>query len=366
MTPAEILPEMPVDRGAGGQRTVGESPGGDGCRLAIQSGRADEMRAEIGVVVRRDRPAVAAGVLRLSGTLTGPIRGRDVTLPTTVPLVGMPEVSRADLAAARAVFTEPAYWSPELPNLYRLSAELRGESGDGAIATFERLIGLRRLGVRGRSFWLEGRRWVPRGVACAGQDFEPAAFRSAHAVAVIDDPAEEVCAAADRVGVAIIARLAAGTGVEAAARAVARWAMHPSVVLVVVPRASLAVGAEELIAGMRPKQSTLLVAVEVDGLVPPGSLPSALGRGVDCLVVDLPEGRLPHEAWRSAASQLPLVARRSAAIVPAAEERGILVARRTCDSLQAELAAWGCVDGCAGLGWDWAGYACRPGEDAHG
>jgi hypothetical protein len=328
-----------------------ESPAGDGWRLAIQAGRADEMRAEIAVLVRHELSVAAA--LRLSGSLTGPIRGRDVTLPTTVRLSSLPEIARPDLAAARAVFTEPAYWSPELPNLYRLSAEVRGEAGAAAIATFERLIGLRRLGVRGRSFWLEGRRWVPRGVVCSAADFVPADFRSAHAAAMIDDPAEEVCAAADRTGVAIIARLAAGTHAEAAARAVARWALHPSVVLVVVPQVA---GAEELIAGMRPRRSTLLVAAEADGVAPPAALPAALTQSVDCLVVDLPEGGLPHAAWRSSAPELPLVARRSAAIVPAAAEAGILLARRTCDSLQADLAAWGCADGVAGLGWDWAGY----------
>lgn len=342
-----------LDRGAGDRSPASGPSGQEGWRLSIQAGRADEMRAEIGVVVRHEQPAVDN--LRLSGAVTGPTRGRDVTLPTTVRLVGMPEVSRPDLAAGRAVFTEPAYWSPELPNLYRLSAEVRAESGDAVIATFDRLVGLRRLGVRGRSFWLEGRRWVPRGVECVGGEFDPAVFRSAHAVAVIDDPAEEVCAVADRTGVAIIARLAADAhaNADAAARAVARWSLHPSVVLVVVPHGACS---PVLVAAVRPKQSTLLVAAEVDGTAAPTAVPTKLIESLDCLLVDLPEGGLPHEAWRHAAPEMPLVARRICRLADEDSAQGVAAARLACDSLQAALAAWGCAKGSAGLGWDWAGY----------
>jgi hypothetical protein len=348
---------IPAGDGAGGRPPPAVQSGQDGWRLTIQAGRADEMRAEIGVVVRREGPA-AAGALRLSGTLAGPIRGRDVTLPTTMRLVGMPEVSRPDLAAARALFTEPAYWSPELPNLYRLSAEVRSEGSDTVIATIERLIGLRRLGVRGRSFWLEGRRWVPRGVANTGDDFDPAAFRSAHAAAVIDDPTEEVCAAADRAGVAIIARLAAAADAESAAGAVARWALHPSVGLVVVPREGVLARGHAVLAGIRPKHAPLLVAAEVDGLESPTALPAGLTQSVDCLLVDLPQKGLPHAAWRTGAPALPLVARRAVAGAPAEPGSDVATARRMCDGLQADLAAWGCAAGSAGNGWDWAGYFC--------
>jgi hypothetical protein len=331
-------------------------------RLAIQAGRADEMRAEMGVVVRCD--AARAGALRLSGTLTGPIRGRDVTLPTTVRLAGMQQVSRPDLAAARAVFTEPAYWSPELPNLYRLSADVRAEGSDAVLATFGRLVGLRRLGIRGRSFWLEGRRWVPRGVARAGGGFDPTVFRAAHAAAVIDDPAEDVCAAADRAGVAIIARLAKDADAETAARAAARWALHPSVVLVVVPREALVAHGQAVLAAVRPQHAALLVAAEVDGIEPPTALPAEVVHHVDCLLVDLPPDGLPHAAWRSAAPPLPLVACRTVVVTAADPERSVAAVRRACDTLQADLAAWGCASGPLGPGWDWAGYACRSPDEA--
>lgn len=353
----------PAEDGSGGRPLAATQSAREVWRLAIQSGRADEMRAEMGVVVRCDGPA-AAGVLRLSGTLAGPIRGRDVTLPTTVRLVGMPEVSRSDLAAARALFTEPAYWSPELPNLYRLSAEVREAESDAVIATFERLVGLRRLGVRGRSFWLEGRRWVPRGVACVGDAFDATVFRAAQAAAVIDDPAEDVCAAADRAGVAIIARLAKDADAESAAGAVARWALHPSVGLVVVPQEMVLVWGHAVLAAVRPQHAPLLVAAEVDGLTAPAALPAGLAQRIDCLLVDLPQDGLPHAAWRTAAPALPLVARRPVAVTAADPERRVAAERRACDTLQADLAAWGYASGSLGPGWDWAGYACRSPDEA--
>jgi hypothetical protein len=86
--------------------------------LAILAGRADDMRAEI--MVRISDCRMGDGPLHLTGTLVGPRRGRDMTLPTTVKLVDVTGDRSADAAAghafARAVFTEPAYWTPELPN----------------------------------------------------------------------------------------------------------------------------------------------------------------------------------------------------------------------------------------------------------
>ena len=125
-------------------------------------------------------------------------------------------------------------------------------------------------------------------------------------------------------------------------------------VLVVVPRATRDA---ELLSAVRPQGATLLVAAAVDGLEPPAVLEAGLTQGVDCLVVDLPEGGLPHAAWRASPPALPLVALRgAAAVASAAAEDGVAAARRRCDRLQADLAAWGCAANGAGLGWDWAGY----------
>jgi hypothetical protein len=325
----------------------------------ILPGRADDMRAEIVVSVSRGE-AGGGERMHLSGTLVGPRRGRDMTLPTTVKLVDCTgdAAVHAGHADARAVFTEPAYWTPELPNLYRLQAKV--QRGDQTVAVIDRMVGLRRLGVRGRSLWLEGRRWVPRGVTIPSAGFDPTSLRSLSAAAVIDDPFDAICAAADQAGVAIIARLVDADGMPlepaTAAERIAAWALHPSVVMAVVPRLAFADQAAAVVAAARPLKGTMLVGVEVDGAQPPDVPPPATVAAADCIVVDLPPDGLPHDGWRSgipSGGNKPLVAQR-------AGSTGTGMApelRQECDRLQAALAAWGCGQGTSQLPWDWAGYS---------
>ena len=325
--------------------------------LVILPGRADDMRAEImvrvSIVDRETSPRI-----RVAGTLVGPRRGRDMTLPTTVSLVDVPgdHAARGPTvhALARAVFTEPAYWTPELPNLYRLLARI--DDADRPVAVVDRMIGLRRLGVRGRSLWLEGRRWVPRGVTIPRAGFDPVALRNLSAAAVIADPSQAICEAADQAGVAIIARLEGANGGPLdgakAAERIAAWALHPSVVLAVVPRLEADDRSGAVVAAARPLKGTMLVGVEVDGTQPPDAVPSAAVGGADCLIVSLPCEGLPHEAWRAWQADKPLVAWRGVPTGTPAEHR------QECDRLQAVLAAWGCARGTSLLPWDWAGYCC--------
>ena len=330
------------------------TPSGPSLPLAILAGRADDMRAEI--MVRISDCRMGGGPLHLTGTLVGPRRGRDMTLPTTVKLVDVTgdhaAAADAGQALARAVFTEPAYWTPELPNLYRLHAQV--QRGDQTVAVVDRMVGLRRLGVRGRSLWLEGRRWVPRGVTIPPTGFDPIALRSLPAAAVINDPSDAICAAADQAGVAIIARLtdAAGRPLDSAeARGrIAAWAVHPSVVLAVVPRTANAEESIAIIAAVRPLKGTMLVGLEVDGTRPPDAVLAVAADAVDCLVVDLPRDGLPHDGWRLWKADKPLVAQRAVATGNSAEHR------QECDRLQAALAAWGLAEEAAQLPWDWAGY----------
>jgi len=253
------------------------------------------------------------------------------------------------------VFTEPAFWTPELPNLYRLQARVHG--GDRTVAVYDEMIGLRRLGVRGRSLWLEGRRWVPRGLTIPTKGFDPIALRSLSAAAVIDDPSEEICKAADQAGVAIIAVLRGANDQpferDMAARRIAAWALHPSVVLAVVPRLASDDQSAAVVAAARPLKGTMLMGLEVDGTQPPDGVTGALVDMVDCLIVDLPRDGLPHDAWRSGGSWQTgraLVAQRAVATGTAA------VHRQECDKLQAVLAAWGLAREADQLPWDWAGY----------
>ncbi len=326
------------------------------------------MRAEIVLQFACDHGGVGER-LQLDGTLVGPRRGRDMTLPTTVKLVDItgdrPVDAAAGRALARGVFTEPAYWTPELPNLYRLQA--RVHRGDRTVAVYDEMIGLRRLGVRGRSLWLEGRRWVPRGLTIPTTGFDPVSLRSLSAAAVIDDPTEEICALADQAGVAIVARLldADRQPLEATrvAERIAAWSLHPSVVLAVVPRLASDEQSAAIVAVARPLKGTMLIGQEVDGTQSPDAVTGALVDMVDCLIVDLPRDGLPHDAWRSGGSwrtdgtptdkpptEKPLLAQRAVATGTAAEHR------QECDRFQASLAAWGLARGAGQLPWDWAGY----------
>lgn len=301
-------------------------------------GRCDEMRAEVFFTATA---AAAATQARLTGSLTGPRRGRDVTLPSTSRLEPLPRVDGHRGATARCVLTEPAYWSPELPNLYRLEARLEAD-GREVHTGFEMLVGLRRLGTRGRSLWLEGRRWVPRGVTVAS-GFDPVAHRREGLMALLADPDAAALAEADSVGVAVAALAATSDEADLVGR-IGAWARHPAVVLAILPMVSTA--AALATAGGTVK-GTMLLGQAVAGAEPP---PAACP-GVDVLVVLLDAGATPHEGWRAGAP-VPLLAWRA--------DRVAAGGRRGCDALQQDLAAWGLAAGIDRLPWDWAGYAVGP------
>jgi hypothetical protein len=298
--------------------------------IIVTLGPCDDMRAE---VFLRPTETVPPGT-KLVGSITGPRRGRDTTLPATTRLVPLPEAADSG-PASRAILTEPAFWTPDLPNLYRVEARL--EPATGAVAAIDAWIGLRRLGVRGRSFWLDGRRWVPRAVAglCDVAAAKAAAVELASAA-----PAAELLSATDELGVAVLPLLDAD---HLAVPEIAALARHPSAMLVVITAAASPDAVAARIAAVRRAKGTLLIGTAVDGTRPP----PAGGAGSDFLVVMLPAGGLPHDGWRSPPAQ-PLVAWRQVAHVAAP--------RSACDALQRDLALWRIAGGGDISPWDWAGY----------
>jgi hypothetical protein len=316
-------------------------------------GRCDSLRAE--VFFRAELPSgVSPGEAALTGTLSGPECKHAITLPVTAKLAAVPGPTpgqgpaAATSVVARAILTEPSFWTPELPGLYRLEARLVAAGRE--VATWRRPVGLRRLGVRGRSLWLDGRRHVPRGLVAPAERIDLARFRAAALAAVVPEPSDEFLTRADAGGVAVLGLLVGDAGqpldIEAAAAAVLRWAWHPAVFAAVVPHGVSAEQAGEMAAATRGRRGTLLVAWEVDGSDPPPAVPA----GVDLLVVTLPAGGLPHDAWRTEPPSLPLMARRPAAASAAESEPP---SRGECDTFQAALAGWGTAGGPAP---DWAGY----------
>ena len=312
-------------------------------------GRCDSLRAEVFF-----RTALPPGVVPseavLTGTLVGPDCKHAITLPVTAKLTvvrGGSESGDAATLVARAILTEPSFWTPEVPSLYRLDVRLVAAGRE--VATWRRPVGLRRLGVRGRSLWLDGRRYVPRGLVAA-DDVDIAAFRAAGLAAIVADPTEALLDRCDAEGVAVIALLAEASGqplaVAAATAALARWAWHPAVLVAVVPRAASAEAAATIAAAVRGRRDTVLLAREVDG----SELPVEVAAGIDLLVVALPPGGLPHEAWRTVPPAVPVLSRRAEATSAKPEP-----SRQGCDALQAALAAWR-AGVAAGPQPDWAGY----------
>jgi len=312
--------------------------------IQVILGPCDDMRAE--VFVRVAGPDVPRASPRLAGELAGPECRRSLTLPAGAALADLGPGAAGLLA--KAVLTEPAFWTPELPNLYRLTARLVADGQTVAEPT--RRIGLRRSGARGRSLWLEGRRWVPRGVACESQACDMKAMEEAGAAAMVVDPAEPFLAAADEAGMAVIAVAETADGrslapAEIVAR-IARWAMHPAAVITLLPRSITAAEVAALAAEARRLKGTMLLARTVDGASPP---PITVAAGIDGVCVALDHTGRPHDAWREGAPAVPLIAWQHGG-------EGAERSRAACDRLQAALAAWGIAAGRTLQPWDWAGY----------
>jgi hypothetical protein len=313
-------------------------------------GRCDTFRAEI--YLRATMPSGEPGG-SLQGTLTGPECRRATTLPVTARFGPAPGIGSPDTIVARVVLTEPAFWTPELPNCYRLDATV-GVAG-AEVAPCRRMVGLRRLGARGRSLWLDGRRFVPRGHGGEADVIDLEGFRQAGLTAVLADPPEALLDRCDSEGVALIACLvdtaARPLNAEAASRLIGAWAWHPAVLGACLPLGLPHDQVAAVVAATRSTRGTLLLALAVDGTRPPVAPPA----GVDLIVLNLPAGGLPHPAWRLDSPPLPLIACRRDVLAATARSR------RQCDALQADLATWATVAG-RRPDWDWAGYLVIPGD----
>lgn len=306
-------------------------------------GRSDSMRAE--VYVRADLPGG-----RIAGTLSGPDCRRAATLPVTARIQPLPEAAAGGIAMGRVILTEPAFWTPELPNLYRLEASVTSEAAE-AVTTNHR-IGLRRLGVRGRSLWLDGRRFVPRGLCAAVGRIDLEAHRQAAVSLVITEPDEDLLSRCDAEGLAVIAWLA---GAESRVESICSWvtslSRHPSAFVAILPAALTAEQLATILAATSIGRGTLQIAQAVDGTV----APPRPAEGVDLLAVTLPAGHVPHPAWQTAPPVLPLLACRIGL------DDEATISRKPCDDLQRDLAAWATADRSQPL-FDWAGYlACGQG-----
>lgn len=295
-------------------------------RLTVATVRDDAFGTELRIALE-GLPEEWAGGTRLVGTLRGPTCAVATTLPVTAPLVPV----AGPAPTSRVVLTEPAHWSPELPNLYRLDARL-----DDASDSFGGWIGVRRLGVRGRSFRLDGRRFVLRGETAAPPPSLDS-FRRRHRAVVLDvTPFDaSLLDRADREGAFIVVRFDEG---EAERLAIAT-ARHPSAAFVVAADAVAAARFARHRAASGP-----LVGLAVEGSAAPQPVPL----GVAFLEVRLdPAVEAAHDRWFTDPPPLPLVAAALADLGPDVDP---------CDRLQATLARAAVERLGPVLPWDWAGY----------
>jgi len=170
---------------------------GDLSELDVFYGELTVNRAS--VYARLPRPTDDTG-LRLTGQVTGPRCFNTRTLPTTTHLF---DLGAGPTLLSRALLLDPSYWSPDLPSIYDVTIELR--RGAKVLATARREIGFKPLGVRSRSFVLQGKPWVLRGVcATSSTALLPREWHAACATFVTDEMDARLAEASQRGAMAVV------------------------------------------------------------------------------------------------------------------------------------------------------------------
>ena len=340
---------MPTDTFAD-NRSASEIPCSS---VTLQLGRADDLRAEVFLTFKLPTAIPIGNKVSLAAMLAGPESIRATTLPVSLPVRKVSERTIDDTlqVTGKVVLTEPAYWTPEVPMLYRVHGELLCD--DACIAIIDTVIGIRRLGVRGHSLWLEGRRWVLRGCGgpCLKSNREQqiaTARQQGLAVAISLGPdglGADISTAtslskcleeASQHGQPLLIYLDPATTTAIAQASIMALTRHPSVIIVVLPMELLAIAAT-----CKPPAGTLLLAAEVAA----SEQPTELSPGVDVYLVDLSPGAVPAEEWRRPPNAPAIALRPSSQLN-----------RPDCDKLQVSLANWRLAGDGPSSTWDWAGF----------
>ncbi|HEY2893960.1 MAG TPA: hypothetical protein VGJ16_07100, partial [Pirellulales bacterium] len=143
--------------------------------------------------------------LTLAGRLRGPTCAYAHTLQTTLQFA---DRGPGPSLLAESYVLEPSFWTPDLPHLYRAELELR-RAGE-VIARIERPFGMRPLGAIGRKLMFDSRRWVLRGLlAYEAGSTDLQTWRASSLAMVVHNPSDALCDEASRLGVLLVAELAA-------------------------------------------------------------------------------------------------------------------------------------------------------------
>lgn len=165
--------------------------------LDLFHGSADPRQARIYARLPRVPDAKLTGVLRGPQSLLG------TTLPTTI---SFRDLGAGDTMLAEALLPDPCFWSPEMPALYTAHLELHQRGA--CVASLDRTIGIRAFGVKGSSFYDQGKRVVLRG-ASFQWPLSPdlLQWHDASATILAVNPNDALCDEATRVGVRMVAQL---------------------------------------------------------------------------------------------------------------------------------------------------------------
>ena len=293
-------------------------------QLDLFTGATSEHSALVYARLSGVTSAPGAPGLKLRGTLIGPYCELSHTLPATVPFV---DVGPGDEPLARALVPDPCCWSPDLPALYAAKLELvaNGEVRE----TWERRIGIRRFAPRGRDLVFDQKRWVLRGVwHTSTSTSDLAEWRAASAAIVVDRPTDELCEAASRQGVIVVANARDdGVELENVLRRLAQW---PAVVLCVVDG--------DLSPDTAPRQ--LAPNLTLAQRWPSDGAPPAIANWAEAIWLEIGDDVRSASA-RVQNCSLPVLACRCFA-----HDVELSRARAACDELQRDLAPFG----------DFAGY----------
>ncbi len=140
---------------------------------------------------------------QLSGEIRGPYSVAGATLPAVAQMSDLP----GDSLLCAAVVTDPCFWITDHPAVYRVTVRLSDAAGK-VQREATRQIGFRPLGVRGRSFYFSGRRWVMRAIHLGrSEEMDFARLRASETTVICEDIDLDFFSEASEQGVRILVDL---------------------------------------------------------------------------------------------------------------------------------------------------------------
>lgn len=256
--------------------------------------------------------------LRLSGEVRGPRCLYSQTLPSSYPLKN---VGPGQSLLARALLTDPCYWSPQTPHIYDVTVELR--QGSDVVASETRQIGLRPLGISGRFLTWESKPWVLRGVELSKSTPQAAiaSWRDYSLVLLADGLNDQQLRDASENGILCCCPIGTlSASLEDVIREARRLARFPAVAIISLPSQSM-----PEVAHLAP-----------NCLIARNGTPETMTDSEPSLQIILVDNNRTSFTRAAAELKTPILMRR-----PISSGKSPEQARAACDKLQADLAPLG-------------------------